>query len=79
LSGWIPSPGGLDGAVAASFVPQAAPNSIAGLFQVNVKVPCSVKAGNAAVVVQVGTGQSQKGITVALRDPTGAENYCPGQ
>jgi uncharacterized protein (TIGR03437 family) len=96
------SPGGLDGAVAASSFPKpllpvsvtiggqpvdpaavlyagAAPNSIAGLFQVNVKVPCSVKAGNAAVVVQVGTGQSQKGITVAVRDPTSAENYCPGQ
>jgi uncharacterized protein (TIGR03437 family) len=46
---------------------------------VNVKIPCSVKAGNVAVVVQVGTVQSQKGLTVAVRDPTAAENYCAGQ
>jgi uncharacterized protein (TIGR03437 family) len=57
----------------------AAPSSIAGFFQVNVKIPCSVKAGNVAVQVQVGTAQSQKGLTVAVRDPTAAENYCPGQ
>jgi uncharacterized protein (TIGR03437 family) len=57
----------------------AAPSSIAGFFQVNVKIPCGVKAGNVAVVVQVGTVQSQKGLTVAVRDPTPAENYCPGQ
>ena len=57
----------------------AAPSSIAGFFQVNVKIPCSVKAGSVAVMVQVGTVQSQKGLTVAVRDPTVAENYCGGQ
>jgi uncharacterized protein (TIGR03437 family) len=57
----------------------AAPSSIAVFFQVNVKIPCSVKAGNVPVVVQVGSVQSQKGLTVAVRDPTSAENYCPGQ
>ncbi len=57
----------------------AAPGAIAGLFQINVKVPCTVTAGNSPVLVQVGTVQSQKGLTVALRDPTSAENYCPGQ
>jgi uncharacterized protein (TIGR03437 family) len=57
----------------------AAPSSIAGFFQVNVKIPCSVKAGSVSAVVQVGTVQSQKGLTVAVRDPTQAENYCPAQ
>ena len=57
----------------------AAPGSLAGLFQINVKVPCSVTAGNVLVAVQVGTGQSQKGLTVAVRDPLKSENFCPAQ
>ena len=55
----------------------AAPGSLAGLFQINVKVPCTVSAGNVPVVVQVGTGQSQKGLTLAVRNPTAAEGACP--
>lgn len=55
----------------------AAPGSLAGLFQINARVPCSVSAGNVPVLVQIGTGQSQKGLTLAVRDPTTAENLCP--
>ena len=57
----------------------AAPGSLAGLFQINVKVPCGVSAGNVPVVVQVGSSQTQKGLTLAVRNPTSAENLCPPQ
>jgi len=45
----------------------AAPQAVAGLLQVNAKVPESIASGNAEVVIQLGTAKSQTGLTVAVR------------
>lgn len=45
----------------------AAPQSVAGLFQLTAKVPTAVASGNAAVVMTIGSASSQKGITVAVQ------------
>jgi trimeric autotransporter adhesin len=45
-----------------------APQSVAGLTQINVEVPSGVQPGSSVpVVVKVGTAQSQAGITMAVR------------
>lgn len=51
----------------------AAPGLIAGLFQVNVLIPCDAPTGNVPVVVQFGTTKTQTGLTVAIRDATAAD------
>ena len=43
-----------------------APGSVAGVMQVNVQVPTGLTAGNAPVVIQVGTAQTQTGVTIAV-------------
>lgn len=45
----------------------AAPGQVAGLFQVNARIPADVEAGEAAVQVKVGNAASQPGITVVVR------------
>ena len=46
----------------------AAAQAIAGLTQINVQVPAGAPSGpSVAVVVQVGTAQSQAGLTMAVR------------
>lgn len=46
----------------------AAPDSVTGLMQVNVRIPDSAPTGNAVpVTLAVGTSLSQTGVTVALR------------
>ncbi|MGD0778292.1 MAG: hypothetical protein ABSC05_36380 [Candidatus Solibacter sp.] len=44
-----------------------APGSVAGVFQVNAQIPSGIAAGSAVpVVVQVGTSNSQPGVTIAV-------------
>ncbi|MGH9674943.1 MAG: hypothetical protein ACRD44_17360, partial [Bryobacteraceae bacterium] len=45
----------------------AAPGLVAGVLQVNVKVPEGVTSGNMEVVMTVGTASSQAELTVAVR------------
>ncbi len=49
----------------------AAPQGVAGFFQVTVKVPSNVLSGSNPVVITMGTGRnavsSQKGVTVAVQ------------
>jgi uncharacterized protein (TIGR03437 family) len=45
----------------------AAPGAVAGLLQVNVRIPADTPSGDIAVVVQVGSAQSQPGITLAVQ------------
>jgi uncharacterized protein (TIGR03437 family) len=45
----------------------AAPQAVAGLLQVNAKVPDNIPSGNAEVVIQIGTTKSQTGLTVAVQ------------
>jgi uncharacterized protein (TIGR03437 family) len=44
-----------------------APRQVAGLFQVNVRIPADTPSGEAPVEIQVGDAKSQPGITVAVR------------
>jgi uncharacterized protein (TIGR03437 family) len=43
-----------------------APGLVEGVMQVNVAIPAGVVAGNAPVVVKVGTASSQPGVTIAV-------------
>lgn len=45
----------------------AAPQQVAGLFQINVKVPENAPSGAPEVIVTVGTARSQTGVTVAVQ------------
>ena len=45
----------------------ASPGSVAGLLQVNARVPADAPSGNVAVEVQVGTAKSTAGVTVAVK------------
>jgi uncharacterized protein (TIGR03437 family) len=45
----------------------AAPQSVAGLLQVTVKVPAGAASGNVPVVVTIGGVSSQSGVTVAVQ------------
>jgi uncharacterized protein (TIGR03437 family) len=45
----------------------AAPGSVAGLMQVNVRIPAEAPSGDVPVEIQVGDAKSQPGITVAVR------------
>lgn len=45
-----------------------APGLTAGLFQLNVVVPPQVQTGNQPVVIRVGNNESQRGVTIAIRD-----------
>jgi trimeric autotransporter adhesin len=45
----------------------AAPGQVAGLMQVNARIPADVDAGEVPVTIQVGTAASQPGITVVVK------------
>jgi uncharacterized protein (TIGR03437 family) len=45
----------------------SAPGAVAGLFQVNVRIPQSVSSGDVSIVISVGGVQSQSGVTVAVK------------
>ena len=45
----------------------AAPQSVAGLFQVNVKLPDGLTGDNVKVEIKVGDAPTQKGVTLAIR------------
>jgi uncharacterized protein (TIGR03437 family) len=45
----------------------AAPGQVAGLFQVNVRIPADTPFGDIPVEIHVGGAQSQPGITVAVQ------------
>jgi len=45
----------------------AAPGQVAGLMQVNVRIPADASSGNVPILIQVGDAQSQAGMTVAVQ------------
>lgn len=45
----------------------AAPGAVAGLFQVNARIPADAASGNVAVELQVGSVKSQPGVTLAVK------------
>jgi uncharacterized protein (TIGR03437 family) len=45
----------------------AAPQAVAGLLQVNAKVPDGVSSGDVEVIIQLGSVKSQTGLTVAVK------------
>ncbi len=55
----------------------AAPGFVAGFMQVNVGIPCTVKAGpSVPIAVQAGNNASQTGVTIAVTGPPNAQ-ACP--
>jgi len=44
----------------------ASPGTVAGIIQVNATVPSGLPAGNASLIVQVGSAASQGGVTIAV-------------
>ena len=57
----------INGAPAEVFYAGTAPGSVAGLMQINAKIPADTPSGEIPVEIQVGDGKSQPGITVAIR------------
>jgi uncharacterized protein (TIGR03437 family) len=45
----------------------AAPGNVAGLFQVNARIPSDTPSGDAEVILQVGEARSRAGVTVAVK------------
>jgi len=45
----------------------AAPQAVAGLLQVNARIPDNVASGDVDVAIQVGTLKSQSGLTIAVK------------
>jgi uncharacterized protein (TIGR03437 family) len=56
----------MGGATAEVVYAGAAPGEIAGVMQVNVRVPANAASGNLPVVVQVGTAVSRSDVTIAV-------------
>ena len=63
----LPVSATIDGRAAEVLYYGAAPGLVAGVLQVNVKVPADAASGDVPVVVKVGSASSQPGLTVALR------------
>ena len=57
----------IDGKAAEVQYGGAAPGAVAGLFQVNVRIPMDAATGDAALEIHVGNASSQPGITVAVK------------
>ena len=45
----------------------AVPFQTAGLFQVNLRVPAGLNAGDQELIVKIGTNESQKKLTVSIK------------
>jgi uncharacterized protein (TIGR03437 family) len=45
----------------------AAPDMVAGVIQINARVPADIAAGNTEVVIKVGNNASQAGVTLAVK------------
>jgi uncharacterized protein (TIGR03437 family) len=63
----LPVKAWVDGQPAEIQYAGAAPGNIAGLFQVNVKIPATANTGDVPIVIQVGEAQSQAGMTIAVK------------
>ena len=57
----------INGKAAEVLYAGAAPGAVAGLLQVNARIPADTPAGEASVQVQVGSASSQPGIAVAVK------------
>lgn len=57
----------IDGRPAEVQYAGAAPGAVAGLFQVNARVPLDASSGSVAIEIHVGSATSQPGMTIAVR------------
>jgi uncharacterized protein (TIGR03437 family) len=57
----------IDGQPAEVQYAGAAPGQVAGLMQVNVKIPAGVSIGDVPIEIQVGDAKSQPGMTISVR------------
>ncbi len=58
----------IGGARAEILYAGGAPGLTPGLFQINARVPAETQTGSQLVVVRVGNNESQRGMTIAIRD-----------
>ena len=58
----------IGGARAEILYAGGAPGLTPGLFQINTRVPAETQTGSQLVVVRVGNNESQRGMTIAIRD-----------
>ena len=56
----------VDGKLAEVQYAGAAPDAVAGLFQVNVRIPLDAASGDVPIEIHVGAASSQRGMTVAV-------------
>ena len=57
----------MDGKPAEVQYAGAAPDAVAGLLQVNVRIPADASSGDVPIVIQVGNASSQPGMTVSVK------------
>ena len=57
----------IDGQLATFSFAGAAPGFVAGVMQINVRIPLSARSGNLPVVVTIGGNSSQNGVTVSVK------------
>jgi uncharacterized protein (TIGR03437 family) len=57
----------IDGRAADVQYAGAAPGQVAGLLQVNVRVPADASVGDVPIVIQVGSAKSQPGMTISVK------------
>jgi len=57
----------IDGQPAEVQYAGAAPGQVAGLMQVNVRIPAGVSSGDVPIEIQVGDAKSQPGMTIAIK------------
>ncbi len=63
----LPVSATVDGQAADVQYAGGAPGAIAGLFQVNVRIPATVSSGNVPVEIHVGNAVSQAGMTISVK------------
>jgi uncharacterized protein (TIGR03437 family) len=63
----LPVQAWIDGTPAQVQYAGAAPGQVAGLMQVNLRIPDQASTGNVSLVIQVGAAQSQPGMTIAVK------------
>ena len=63
----LPASVAVKGQTAEILYAGAAPGEVAGLMQINIRLPLGLAAGNIPIALSVGGAASQPGLTVAVK------------